>query len=233
MKFSNKIIGGLLVVIVIVVIGVFFQPSVPLKTPILEEEKDFYPPTDLTLPSWKTYENTKYNYRLKYPPTGTVQQKYGEGMEPDQKTLHSISFGIGKTTLVGVFVPEFYLDANNTISEFVSTAKNILSLDLKSFVQEIRRYQMEYVKNNPNYSIDYKNLIKIGEVTKLNFLGNDAYSFTLVGTLNTPIQGPLVRSRHETHKYIFVDHNGTRYIIVSTDNDSLAESILNTFQFTN
>ena len=189
--------------------------------------------TTPALSEWKTYENTKYHYRLKHPLVNLMLPRYAEGMKPDEKILHSISFAIGEDTLVGVFVPEVYLDVNNTTSEFVSIAKRLLPLDLKSFVQTVRQYQTDFVKNNLDYSSEYKNMIKMSEVTELAFLSNKAYSFTLVGPLHMGIQGPVVTSKFQTYRYIFLEHNERKYIIVSTHNDPLSESILNTFQFTN
>lgn len=237
MKSSKKIVIVFIVAILAVVTGVYTLRDKPFIDPIKNTD---LPASTPPVSEWKTYENTTYHYRLKYPSTGNMGNPSSVYENRPKEIWEQVSLGAGASSYVDIFVARDYpnvvsSDKDKEGFEFFQTRKDLLASDLLSFTQKIWQYQKNKIEKDKISDRDnnYVRLRQIGEITEHSFGGMKAYTFTLTGGLDNPLGVNFIDgSLYQTNNYTFFEHKGVKFIALSTHNDKLSELILNTFEFT-
>lgn len=163
---------------------------------------------------WLLYENTKYGYKFSYPSNGLLQ-KTAE-MEPDALNESvDIDLGIpGYKTLLQVSIKPF-----NTFTTSEDTGDNPITL--KSFAENVHENQKK--STNPNFKDK-----QVGSLTKIVFAGEEAYIFALNGHFTSPSGGYLITGMHN---YVITEHGGAKFIIHYPINDTIAQEVIDSFEF--
>jgi hypothetical protein len=170
---------------------------------------------------WKTYENIRYHYKIKYPATVTITNVEEMDPSPVNESGH-VNLSLSPSTSVTIFA------ASNYVSNLAEKYKKLVALDLQSFVQEMWRYQKANIENGAN---GYLRSRKLGEITEGSFSATQAFTFTTAGPLTTGLGGPYAPDLYATYKYIFLDQKGTKLILNYAVNDRLSATIVKTFEF--
>ena len=121
----------------------------------------------------------------------------------------------GYGTLLQISTDRYY--------KFHDTDENMNTdlITLKSFAENVYESQVNDV--NPNFSGD-----RTGSFTKTVFAGEEAYSFTLNGHFTSLSGGYLITG---THTYVITEYNGTKFIIHYPVSDTIAQKVVNSFEF--
>lgn len=173
--------------------------------------------TPISQSGWKTYENTAFKYRIQYPSSMSVGplDRYDYITQITQKG--EIATGLvniiawRETALTG-----FSAEEN----------KQFISLDLKSFAEAIRTYQVK--AQNPNI----KNK-RVGDLQEMTLVSSTAYSFTLSESFTNSEGGYLIPSG-VTNRYIFLESPDKRkFMIWYPKDDPISQKIVDSFEFTN
>jgi len=227
---------GILIVIVIVLSGIIIYSKLgtstvqnQVKTTINDNQSTTPTQTpqsttnqvkDNETADWKTYENTKYKYSLKYPnnyivsanaPVSTVKETSDLSIDGANNLWDSQLFNVEVRDL------DFYKKYN-------------APSDLKSYVEKV--WQM-----NKDDKVENKKVTNIVEKT---IAGLKAYSFTTSYTYKSISGGYMIPDSQNTYSgtevRYYLENGNYRYEIHffnnKTDNLKLSEAILSTFQFT-
>ena len=165
---------------------------------------------------WKTYTNTKYGYTLKYPPDESVSIVGGESALPPIEELDN--------PVIGEFMgmPTFGIDAYTSSPSY----RQLADLSLRDLAEAIREYQVN--DKNP-----YEPNKRTGDLFKITFAGDIAYSFTQTDGFTGPTGGYVLMPMGSPFNYIFVENrSGIKLMIRYLISDKDAEKIADSFKFT-
>ncbi len=157
---------------------------------------------------WKTYTNTDYLYLLKYPPN-IILDEIGGGQPPFTEEYLSK-------------VLDLRLLQNNLQLLQVSVS----SISNKSLYNEAKSYYA-LVTDKASENVIIKSLQQV------KFLDKDAISYTTYGKFHktTSTEGYIDGDTPHTYRYIWIDNNNFRYVLLLTETP-LSDQMLLTFKFT-
>jgi len=185
-------------------------------TPVVESaEDDVVTENALLEEDWLLYENTKYGYRFSYPSSGNLQKTVE--MEPgvlNESVDVNLSIpGYGALLQVSAELYYTFQDTDENMDTILVT--------LKSFAENVYESQVKSV--NPNFSGN-----RTGSLTKTVFAEEEAYNFTLNDYFAYPSAQYGITG---THTYVITEHNGTKFIIHYPAGDTVAQEVVNSFEF--
>ena len=205
MKKQNIIVLG----IIVVIFGAYFLLNregglQSVKNPSLTEA----PLT--SSPEWKTYENTAYHFKVKYPQNGLAGKVSEADPTPDEKSPEiEINIPGGRQHVrIKTSDPNRGLGAEE---------KQATIPEIKSFAETARQKEI----SNKNQNFPNK---KVEELKETVFMNKKAFSYVVTGSSDG--------YGNDDNNYIFLEHRGIIFTVSYPANDKLSQAIADTLEFT-
>ncbi|HAT68397.1 MAG: hypothetical protein A2481_01750 [Candidatus Yonathbacteria bacterium RIFOXYC2_FULL_47_9] len=169
------------------------------------------------------YRNTLYGYELSYPKSVRVDSSRG-GSSKSLNELDVVGFSTqGYDTDLYIFAG---LWETIRLMHGMGVDAEVAALytdNLESFSQKIWKFQ--------SMDFSHKEIESVTELQKVSFAGTTAYSFTATQELAPYIQNTTGNRKVEKSFLIF-EHSSKKFVIRYTPEDSMIETIKNSFKFT-
>ncbi len=228
MEKNHVMLLGVALAALLAIDGLFFwhldMPRSSTKLPMVQT------PTAIRtqdISAWKVYENTKYHYRLKYPPSGFVQKQAEE--EPGE-----VSASIAVKVPYGVVVAAkpLHVSSSTVNAEYKPT----VSLDLRSFAEYGRQAEINYLRTLPKYNprnIDVHTERYPSQIQTKEIGGQTAYGFSIKGWSDVWPMGGVESSNWPGYENYFAVESPTGLkFVIAYPADPIAQQIVNSFRFT-
>ena len=164
---------------------------------------------------WKTYENTKYKYKLKYPNAISIQQTQEEERESIASSSQVDLFISGKKGIIRITAWQIY---KNIITNSGAIEHNrIVRLNLADFAEAIR--SIEIADKNPNFPKK-----QVSPLQKISLAGETAYSYVVTDSMDG--------FGYSDDTYVFVEHNGVKIEFLYSHLDKTISTVFGTLELT-
>ncbi|MDQ5950701.1 MAG: hypothetical protein QG585_643 [Patescibacteria group bacterium] len=160
--------------------------------------------------SWKDYNNTAYNYQIKYPESIEINTT-----DEYSKDGYVDSTGIAFHTVLGDII--------------IIQAGGATTTNLLNYANYFRNQQV----NNDRLETSTKNSRIVGELSKTEFNGRPAYQMLLSSVVRFEGWGSVIGDDDEPFVYIITENSqGEKFVIAYREEFDLSKKILETFRYT-
>ena len=184
----------------------------------------FYLFTRVDTSSWKTYTNTSYGYQVKYPANMTVDYVGAYATIPVEQSDDAI---IGKLNSgpTEFQVTAYILNSLQSGTSYDKQRADLIALPLQQLAETVRQVQVD----DKNASTSGK---QIGELKKITFGEQEAYSFTLTKYFSNGVSGGYgFQPDNAVFNFIFIENKTEQKLMISYPlGDAVAEKIKDSFQ---